>query len=242
MAVALVTGAGSGIGKATARRFGARGDRVVCVDLDGDRAGRTAAGIEDALPVAADVSDEAQCDAMVAAALDRFGRLDAAVASAGIEEAGGTLDFNADIFRRIVDVNLTGSFLTAQRAARAMKDQDSGGAIVLLGSINSRAALPGAAAYIASKGGVLMLGRALALDLAPHGIRVNVIGPGVVNTPMSAASLADPVQREIYMKRIPLGRPAEPGEIAEAAAFLTSDASSYMTGTFIPVDGGWLAW
>ena len=242
MAVALVTGAGSGIGKATARRFGARGDRVVCVDLDGYRAGRTAAGIEDALPVAADVSDEAQCDAMVAAALDRFGRLDAAVASAGIEEAGGTLDFNADIFRRIVDVNLTGSFLTAQRAARAMKDQDSGGAIVLLGSINSRAALPGAAAYIASKGGVLMLGRALALDLAPHGIRVNVIGPGVVNTPMSAASLADPVQREIYMKRIPLGRPAEPGEIAEAAAFLTSDASSYMTGAFIPVDGGWLAW
>lgn len=242
MAVALVTGAGSGIGKATARRFGARGDRVVCVDLDGDRAARTAAGIEGALPVAADVTDEAQCDDMVAAALDRFGRLDAAVASAGIEEAGNTLDFDADIFRRIVDVNLTGSFLTAQRAARAMKDQNSGGAIVLIGSINSRAALPGAAAYIASKGGVLMLGRALTLDLAPHGIRVNVIGPGVVNTPMSAASLSDPVKREIYMKRIPLGRPAEPDEIAEAAAFLTSDASSYMTGAFVPVDGGWLAW
>lgn len=242
MAVSLVTGAGSGIGKATARRFGARGDRVVCVDLDGDRAVRTASGIESALPVAADVSDEAQCDAMVAAALDRFGRLDAVVASAGIEEAGDTLEFHADIFRRIVDVNLTGSFLTVQRAARVMKDQNSGGAVVLLGSINSRVALPGAAAYIASKGGVLMLGRALALDLAPHGIRVNMIGPGVVNTPMSAASLADPVQREIYMKRIPLGRPAEPGEIAEAAAFLTSDASSYMTGAFVPVDGGWLAW
>lgn len=242
MTVSLVTGAGSGIGAAAARRFGERGDHVVCADIDGDRAAETASGIEGALAVAADVSDEDQCRAMVSAALDRFGRLDAAAASAGIEVAGDTLDFGADAFRRVVDVNLTGSFLTAQLAARAMRDQGNGGAIVLLGSINSQAALPGAAAYMASKGGVLMLGRALALDLAPYGIRVNVIGPGVVNTPMSAASLADPVKREIYMKRTPLGRPAEPEEIAEAAAFLTSSASSYMTGAFVPVDGGWLAW
>ena len=241
MTVSLVTGAGSGIGAAAARRFGERGDHVVCADIDGDRAAETASGIEGALALAVDVSDEDQCRDMVSAALDRFGRLDAAAASAGIEEAGDTLDFGTDAFRRVVDVNLTGSFLTAQMAARAMRDQ-GGGAIVLLGSINSQAALPGAAAYMASKGGVLMLGRALALDLAPYGIRVNVIGPGVVNTPMSAASLADPVKREIYMKRTPLGRPAEPEEIAEAAAFLTSNASSYMTGAFIPVDGGWLAW
>ena len=242
MPVALVTGAGSGIGASTARRLGDRGDRVVCVDLDGDRAAEVASDIEHALPVAADVTDEAQCDAMVTATLDRFGDLDAVVNCAGIEMGGDSLSFGVSAFRRIVEVNLTGSFITAQRAARAMTDQGHGGTIVLIGSINSRVALPGAAAYVASKGGVLMLGQALALDFAPHGIRVNVIGPGVVDTPMSADSLADPVSRERYMKRTPLGRPAAAAEIAEVAAFLTCDASSFMTGAFIPVDGGWLAW
>jgi NAD(P)-dependent dehydrogenase (short-subunit alcohol dehydrogenase family) len=241
MTVSLVTGAGSGIGAATATALARRGDRVVCVDLDPDRAEAVAAGIEGPLVVAADVTDEDQCDRMVRITLEHFGDLDVVVTCAGIEEGDHALDVEADTFRQVVDVNLTGSFLTAQRAARAMRDRGHGGAIVLIGSINSQMALPRSAAYSASKGGVLMLGRALAVDLAPLGIRVNVIGPGVTDTPMSARTLADPDRREKFMGRTPLGRPADPGEIAEAVLFLTSEASSYVTGAFLPVDGGWLA-
>jgi NAD(P)-dependent dehydrogenase (short-subunit alcohol dehydrogenase family) len=112
---------------------------------------------------------------------------------------------------------------------------------VLVGSVNSQVALPGQAAYAASKGGVLLLGRALAVDWAPHGINVNVVGPGVTATAMNAAFLADPAQREPLLARIPLHRPATPAEIAAVIAFLASDAASYLTGAYVPVDGGWLA-
>jgi NAD(P)-dependent dehydrogenase (short-subunit alcohol dehydrogenase family) len=239
MLVSLVTGAGSGIGAATAAVLAERGDRVVCADLDGAAADRVAASLPDAMAVSVDVADGDACDRMVQAAVAFGGRLDAVVACAGIEAGGDALDLDAADFRRVVDVNLTGSFLTAQRAARVMAGR--GGSIVLIGSINSQMALPGAAAYVASKGGVLMLGRALAIDLAVHGIRVNVIGPGVTDTPMSAVSLADPERRDRLMARIPLRRPADPREIGLAAAFLTSDAATYITGAFLPVDGGWLA-
>ena len=241
MSVVLITGAGSGIGAAVARCVGRRGDQVVCVDIDADRASGTAAEIEGALALAADVTDEAHCDAMVAATLDRFGDLDAVVTCAGIENNDDTIDMDIAAFRRVVDVNLTGTFLTAQRAARAMTNLGHGGSMVLIGSINSRIGLPGASAYAASKGGVLLLGQTLALDLARHGIRVNVVGPGVTDTPMSAVSLADPARRAELMAKTPLGRPADPAEIAEVVAFLTSEASSFVTGAFIPVDGGWLA-
>jgi NAD(P)-dependent dehydrogenase (short-subunit alcohol dehydrogenase family) len=117
----------------------------------------------------------------------------------------------------------------------------TGGRIVLIGSINSRIALAGQAAYCASKGGVAMLGAALAVDWAQHGITVNTVGPGVVDTPMSAASLADPARRAMLMGNTPLGRPAAPSEIAAVVAFLASDDASYMTGAYVPVDGGWLA-
>ncbi len=239
MMVSLVTGAGSGIGAATAKVLADRGDRVVCADIDGDAAGRTASQLDGAIAVQADVTDPASSEAMVAAAIAAHGRLDAAVACAGIEIGGDTLDFDIATFRRIVDVNLTGSFLTAQHAARAMRGD--GGSIVLIGSINSQMALPGAAAYCASKGGVRMLGAALAVDFAPIGVRVNVIGPGVTDTPMSAQSLATPDKRARLMSRIPLDRPADPAEIAQACAFLVSDAASYVTGVFLPVDGGWLS-
>jgi len=141
----------------------------------------------------------------------------------------------------VVEVNLTGSFLTAREAARAMTGNGHGGTIVLIGSINSKVVLPGTAAYASSKGGVLLLGQALAVDFARHGIRVNVVGPGVTDTPMSADSLANPERRAMLMARTPLNRPADPDEIAKAVAFLTSDESSFVTGAFLPVDGGWLA-
>ena len=117
----------------------------------------------------------------------------------------------------------------------------AGGRVVLIGSINSRIALGGQAAYCASKGGVAMLGAALAVDWARHGITVNTVGPGVVDTPMSAASLADADRREMLMSRTPLRRPAQPDEIAAVISFLTSPEASYMTGAYVPVDGGWLA-
>jgi NAD(P)-dependent dehydrogenase (short-subunit alcohol dehydrogenase family) len=117
----------------------------------------------------------------------------------------------------------------------------TGGSIMLVGSVNSAVALPGQAAYAASKGGVLLLGRALAVDWAPHGINVNVIGPGVTRTAMNAAFLADPAQAGPLLARIPLGRPASPEETAAVIAFLTSGAAGYMTGAYVPVDGGWLA-
>ncbi|MCY4631366.1 MAG: SDR family oxidoreductase, partial [bacterium] len=121
------------------------------------------------------------------------------------------------------------------------RDKGHGGSIVLIGSINSKIALPNFAAYVSSKGGVLMLGKGLALDFAAHDIRVNVIGPGVINTPMSANSIADPVRGGFLMSKTPLGRPGQPEEIAEVAAFLTSEGASFMTGAYVPADGGWLA-
>ena len=241
MAVSIVTGAASGIGAATAGALAGRGDHVVCVDLDEAGAVRTADQLDGAIGIGADVTVADDCEQMVAAALDHWGDIDAAVACAGIEIGGSALDIDPATFRRVVDVNLTGSFLTAQAAARAMRSRGHGGAIVLIGSINSHMALPGAAAYCASKGGVHMLGKALAVDLAPFGIRVNVVGPGVTDTPMSADTLADPDRSARFLGRIPLGRAADPDEIAAAVSFLTSDVSSYVTGAFLPVDGGWLA-
>jgi len=241
MAVSVVTGAGSGIGAAAAVELAARGDAVVCIDLDREAAEQTASELHNAIAVGADVTDEDQVVAAVAAGVQRFGDIDNVITCAGIEFGGDILDLDTSVFRRVLDVNVTGSFLVARAGARVMVERGHGGAIVLIGSIASYMSFPRSAPYSASKGGVLGLGRALAVDLADHGIRVNTVGPGVADTPMSAASLADPEQSARYMARIPLRRPADPAEIARVAVFLTSDAASYVTGAFVPADGGWLA-
>lgn len=241
MAVAIVTGAGSGIGAATARTLSARGDKVVCADVRLDFAQQTAGGLPDAFAIEVDVSDSSSCERMVEDAVQRFGDVDAIVTCAGIEKHGAGHEFSEEDFDRIIDVNLKGTWLSARSAARAMINRGHGGTVVMIGSINSVVGNPGASAYCASKGGVLMLGRTLALDWAQYGIRVNVVAPGVVNTPMSAKSLADPQKRAKMMEKTPLGRPAPPEEIASVIAFLTSDASSFMTGAYVPVDGGTLA-
>jgi NAD(P)-dependent dehydrogenase (short-subunit alcohol dehydrogenase family) len=241
MTVSLVTGAGSGIGAATATTLGTRGDVVICADVDLTAAQRTAAKLERAEAVGLDVRDERGCGAAVAGAVQRHGRLDVAVACAGIQETAPAHELDLEAFQRVLDVNLTGVFLTCRAAARAMLADGHGGKLVLVGSVNSSVALPGQAAYAASKGGVLLLGRALAVDLAPHGINVNVVGPGVTATAMNAAFLADPAQSEPLLGRIPFRRPASPEEIAAVIAFLASAAAGYMTGAYVPVDGGWLA-
>jgi len=241
MGVAIVTGAGSGIGAATARTLSARGDKVVCADVRLETAEQTASGLQDGLAVEVDVSSSDSCERMVDEAVKRFGDVTSIVTCAGIEKHGAGHEFAEEDFDRIIDVNLKGTWLSARSAVRAMIREAHGGTVVMTGPINSIVANPGASAYCASKGGVLMLGRTLALDWAPHGVRVNIVGPGVVNTPMSARSLADPEKRAKMMEKTPLGRPAPPEEIASVIAFLTSDASAFMTGAYVPVDGGTLA-
>jgi NAD(P)-dependent dehydrogenase (short-subunit alcohol dehydrogenase family) len=241
MTVSMVTGAGSGIGAATAAAMSARGDLVVCVDVDADSVRRTAAGLSQAEAIALDVRDEAGWATVTASMVERHGRLDVAVACAGVQVTAPAHELALDDFQRVLGVNLTGVFLTCRAAARAMIAGGHGGKLVLVGSVNSSVALPGQAAYAASKGGVLLLGRALAVDWAPYGINVNVVGPGVTATAMNAAFLADAAQREPLLARIPLHRPATPSEIAAVIAFLASEEAGYMTGAYVPVDGGWLA-
>jgi NAD(P)-dependent dehydrogenase (short-subunit alcohol dehydrogenase family) len=241
MAVAIVTGAGSGIGAATAKALSVRGDAVVCADLSLESARQTASGLKNAIAVEVDVSDSASSDRMVDEAVRQLGDLDTMVTCAGIERHGAGHEFSEEDFDLIMGVNLKGTWLSARSAARAMMAAGHGGCVVMIGSVNSVSANAGASAYCASKGGVLMLGRALSLDWAPHGIRVNIVAPGVVDTPMSARSLADPARRARLMSKTPLGRPAPPSEIASVVAFLASDAASFMTGAYVPVDGGWLA-
>jgi NAD(P)-dependent dehydrogenase (short-subunit alcohol dehydrogenase family) len=240
MTVSIVTGAASGIGRACAVALAARGDRLVCADLDGDGARATAADLDGAIAVAVDVASSADCDAMVAAALEAFGGVDVLVAAAGIEKAAPGHELDDETWLATIAVNLNGVFWCARAAARAML-AGGGGRMVLIGSINSQMAMAGQAAYCASKGGVLMLGRALAVDWGGQGIAVNVVGPGVVDTPMSARSLADPERRSRLMSRTPLGRPAQADEIASVVEFLTSPRAGFVTGAYVPVDGGWLA-
>ena len=242
MTVSIVTGAGSGIGRAVALTLAARGDTVVCADLDEASASRTSAAAGAAArAVAIDVTDPRGCQGVIDGVVAAHGAVDVLVTCAGIELGGPAEDVADDTWRRVLDVNLNGTFWCARAAGRAMIDAGHGGRIVLIGSINSRIALGGQAAYCASKGGVAMLGAALAVDWAGHGITVNTVAPGVVDTPMSANSLGHADRRGMLMSRTPLGRPAEAGEIAAVVAFLASPAASYMTGAYVPVDGGWLA-
>ena len=240
MHVTLVTGAASGIGRATALRLAERGDQVICADL-------SAAALEEVvlltggIAATGDVTVEADADALVGAAVERYGRLDSVVHCAGIEESFvDAREMSLAVFEQTMRVNVTGSFLVARAAGRVMVPQGSG-SIVLLGSILSTVGYGGNAAYTASKGAVLQLGRALAVDWSKFGVRVNVVGPGPVATPMSQASINDPARGAWLRERIPLGRPALAQEVAAVCAFLTSEDSSYMSGAYVPVDGGWLA-
>jgi 3-oxoacyl-[acyl-carrier protein] reductase len=232
--VALVTGAGSGIGRATVRRFAADGARVVAADLDGGRAAETCAGLENALPIGADVCDADDVASMVRAAVDAYGGLDVFHNNAGIAAAAKPL---AEIGRaewdRVIDVNLTALFVAAQAVAPVMRAR-GGGSILVTASIISRRPRPGLAHYVAAKSGVTGLARALALELAPDNIRVNVINPGPARTPM----LAELGFGEEVGAALPLGRLIEPDDVAGAAAYLASDDATAITGAVFNVDGG----
>jgi 3-oxoacyl-[acyl-carrier protein] reductase len=224
--VALVTGAASGIGRASAQRFTAEGAQVVAIDL---HVPETPAG---GLAVACDITDEASVERTVEEAKERFGRIDVLAHFAGITKDALADKMTLEAWNDVIRVNLTGSFIVAQRVARAM---DDGGSIVLTSS-RSYLGNVGQANYAASKGGVFSLTRTLALELGKRGIRVNALAPGFVATPMTDA-VPDRI-RDKAVAAIPLGRVARPEEIAAVAAFFASDEASYITGQTLLVDGG----
>jgi len=237
--VALVTGAGSGIGRATALRLAAEGARVACADVSRDAAAETAARIAsaggDALALAADVTDAGACARIVESTLARFGRLTTLVNSAGVRAERHDPSPPPDEWQRVVDVNLTGTYL-ASRAASAALAASGGGSVTNLASIFGLVGGSLSPAYAASKGGVVNLTR----TMAPR-VRVNCVCPGVIETPMTAPLLADAAWRESAVRRHPLGRVGQPEEIAAAILYLASDEAAFVTGVALPVDGGYTA-
>jgi NAD(P)-dependent dehydrogenase (short-subunit alcohol dehydrogenase family) len=241
--VAIITGAARGIGREIARRFAAEGAAVAVADVNHDGAAAVAAEIGkaggDALAVAVDITVPAQVEALTRATLDRFGRLDVLVNNAGVGLNRPFLATTLEDWERVLRVNLTGTFVCAQAAARVMVDQGSG-TIVNIGSISGQRGGQGRCAYGASKAGILLLTKVMAVELAPHGVTVNAIAPGPVVTDMSNGTHTE-ATRKSYHDRIPLRRYGREAEIAAAALFLASAEASFVTGHTLNVDGGFNA-
>ena len=237
---AFVTGGASGIGRACALRFAAEGARVVLADLRGDAARRVAdeTGRERALPLAVDVTDEAQIADAVRQAVERFGGIDIALLAAGTGGGGPVHLLDTAVFDRVIKVNVYGVFHALKHVARQMVEQGRGGSLIAIASLNARQAAEGLAAYTTSKAAVSMLMQNVALELGRHGIRANAIGPGLVETPLSAPLWQNEAIRDAFIAETPIGRYARPEEIAELALYLASDASSFLTGQTIYIDGG----
>ena len=240
--VAIVTGGAQGLGRACVERFLADGAKVVIGDVNGAELSATAEALDrdDALlAVPADVTRRADVEALVAAAVKRFGRIDVMLNNAGIARNQPFLDITDQDFDQVLGVNLRGAFFGVQTAARQMVAQGGGGVILNMSSINALLANPNIATYAISKGGMNQLTTTAAVALAPHGIRVNGIGPGTIMTEMVTKSIISSEDaRRTVLSRTPIGRCGEPGEVASVAAFLASDDASYITGQTIYPDGG----
>lgn len=240
--VCVITGAAQGIGFACAKRFVAEGAKVMLSDIEVEK-GKAAAeslagGPGEADFISCDVAKKAEVDALVAAAVEKWGRLDVMVANAAVVHPADILELQEADFDRVISINLKGFFLSNQAAARQMADQGEGGSIINMSSIQAVITNANMLAYAMCKGGVKQLTTASSLALATRNIRVNAIGPGTIMTEMAEKVLADPAVRHTAMSRTPMGRAGDPSEIASVAAFLASDDASYITGETINVDGG----
>ena len=245
--VVLISGAASGIGKSTAIQFLEQGARVLLIDLDRQKLENTVQSLKDFEPFfqyfCADVSDSKQVEKAVNFCIEKFGRMDVLVSNAAINPRGTVLTTPDSLLDKILSVNLKATFYLCKFCVPHMKSE--GGSIVTISSINGLVAWENEAAYDASKGGLIMLTKAVAVDFAKFGIRANCICPGITDTPMlrrTASSKDDP---EKFMEEVnnmqPLPRIAQPEDIANATLFLASDRAAYITGVVLPVDGGYTA-
>ncbi len=241
--VALITGANSGIGRAIAERFADEGAHVAVNYRPNPDGAATVADMLTKFPVEglaapADVSKRAEVERMVADTVAKFGRLDIVISNAGMEKKTAFVDTSDDDWNAVIGVNLYGSFIVSQTAARQMIKQGSGGRIIFTSSIHEDVPFPGFASYCASKGGERMLMRNLAVELAEHRILCNNIAPGAIATPINQTTLDDPEKKAAAVAPIPLGRFGTTVEIAAIAVYLASDESSYTTGSTFVIDGG----
>lgn len=254
--VVIVTGGASGIGFACARRFLEDGYRVIIADFDeasGERAIQDLDKHEgNVVFMSCDVSDKLQVHNLIAETLSRFGRIDVLVNNAGIALEGGSIDLSVRDFDRVLAVNLRGAFLVSKYVVEYMIEEienredrsrltERPYSIINMSSINDEVAIPNYLAYVVSKGGLKQMTKAMALELAPYGIRVNAIGPGSVKTNMLSGVVGDKSSYDKILSRTPLGRVATADEVSGVASFLASEDASYITGQTIYVDGGRLA-
>ncbi len=238
--VAVITGGASGIGRAGAIRFAAEGARVVIADIQEDAMSRVGEEIggDRWLGVRADMTDEAQVEAMVGRAVERFGRVDIGLFCAGTGGGGPVHELDSAVFDRVIKLNVYGVFYSVKHVAKQMVDQGTGGSLIAIASLNARQVAEGFTAYCTSKAAVAMMMQNAALDLGRHGIRANSIGPGLVETPLSAQLWQNEAIRDAFIAETPMGRYCQPEEVADLALYLASDASSFMTGQTLYLDGG----
>ncbi len=243
--VALVTGAASGIGRATAQAYAREGAKVVVSDIDANGGRDTVQLIEeaggDATFVYANVSNPADCQALVEKTLEKYGHLDVACNNAGIGgESNLTADLSIEGWQKVIGINLSGVFYCMKYEIPAMLS-NNGGSIVNMDSILGQVSFASAVAYVAAKHGVLGLTQNAAVEYASKGVRVNAIGPGFIETPMISALEEDQQTKQMLVSLHPMGRLGQPEEVAELVVWLSSDKASFVTGSYYPVDGGYLA-
>ena len=235
--VAVITGAGSGMGRAAVEIFSREGARIIAVDIS-DSVFETAKSVDgDIFAMQADVSNEADVEAMIAKAQSEYGQLDAVLNVAGIAVPGMLMDVPLEDYERLMAVNLRGVFLGTKHAIRAMGASGRGGSIINWSSLGGINASMGTSIYSATKAGVISITKSAALEAGKMGVRANCLCPGFIYTSMSAGGEKMPG----ILEKAALGRGGQPEEVAEVAAFLASDRASYVSGTVIPVDGGWSA-
>jgi len=243
--VVIVTGGGSGIGQAACHLYAREGARVVVSDVDEKGGTETVEAIQgmngDAIFVRADVSKPEDCEAMVAASLDQFGRLDIAFNNAGIGgESSITAEYSVAGWQKVIDINLSGVFYCMKYEIPAMLTS-GGGAIVNMASILGKVAFENSSAYVAAKHGVVGLTKNAAVEYAKQGLRINAVGPAFIRTPLIAGIEENEQARDLLVSLHPMGRLGEAKEVAEAVIWLSSQKASFITGAYYPIDGGYLA-